>query len=330
MISVVMPFHNARETIAEAVDSIKAQTVRDWELVAVDDGSTDGSAELVREFARRDERIRLVQRRHEGIVAALRAGCDRARGELIARMDADDRSMPERFGAQRELLRLRPEVGLCGTHVRMFGERVGSGRREYEAWLNNLTGTEKIERDIYIECPIAHPAFLMRREVYEEVGGYRERGWPEDYDLVLRVRESGWKLANVGRVLLEWRESGERLSMRSDRYSAEAFRALKREFLWREFLAGDPPFLQWGAGQVGKRWLREWPEGRRPEAVIDVSEKKIGSRIHGVPVIAPEAIPVAGKYRIVAAVGAPGARELIRDFLRRKNYRESRDFRMLA
>lgn len=328
-ISVLLPVWNAAATLPEAVDSIQNQTFQDWELLIVDDGSTDGSGETADRMVREDARIRALHPPHRGIVAALNTAAEAARGRLLARMDADDISLPHRLAAQCALLEADPGIGLCGGVVRITGESVGSGARRYGAWVNGLLTHADIVREILVECPLPHPTFMMPKTLFEELGGYQDCGWPEDYDLVLRVWRAGRRFAKPSVPVLEWRDHARRLSRTDPRYAEAAFRRCKRHFLAESGLADGRRLFQWGAGEVGKRWLREW-ETLRPEAVVDINPRKIGRTIHGAPVIAPENLPPAGGVFIVAAVGTPGARDDIRGKLRPRGFQEGADFLFLA
>ncbi len=329
MVSVILPFYNAEATLARAIESIRSQTLTDWELIAWDDGSTDNSPKIAAKQAQEDARIKLQGGAHTGIVGALQQACALARGHYIARMDADDVSLPNRLEKQFTFLESHPGVTLCGAQVQMVGEGIGSGRRRYEQWLNALASHEDIVRDMFIECPIAHPAFFLRCEAFETAGGYQDHGWPEDYDLIMRLWQQGGRLANLPEPLLQWHDATNRLSMTDPRYEEGSFRALKRHHLARTYLKGRESFYQWGAGEVGKRWLREWGE-MRPEAVVDINPRKIGREIHGTLVIEPEPLPPPGESFIVIAVGTPGAREDIRAWLNPRGYTETLDYLFLA
>ena len=329
LVSVILPFYNAAATIRDAVDSIQRQSCTDWELVAFDDGSTDDSRGIVAGLAQADARIRVVGGQRVGIVAALQGACRAASGAYLMRMDADDVAVPERMARQLALVQSAPEVGLCGTEVRIVGEDVGPGLRRYEAWINALAEHGDMTRELFVECPLPHPTFFLPRDVYDAVGGYQDHGWPEDYDLVMRVWRAGRRLATVPVPLLEWRHTPQRLSMTDPRYHEAAFRRLKRHYLHEAFLAAGPPLYQWGAGEVGKRWLREW-ESPRPAAVVDINPRKIGRSIHDTRVIAPEALPPPGEAFVGVAVGAPGARDEIRDWFAPRGYVELRDYLFLA
>jgi glycosyltransferase involved in cell wall biosynthesis len=327
-VSILMPVYNARDTLAEAVESIRAQTFAAWELIVFDDGSTDGSAAMASGFAAKDRRVRVVTSPRVGLVRALQEASRLAGTEFIARMDADDVAHPDRLALQLERIRANPKTGLCGARVETVGAKVALGRRRYESWINAALTHDDLVRDLFVECPLPHPTFLMRRKALEAVGGYRECPWAEDYDLCMRLFLDGWRFDKTPEVLLQWRESPGRLSRTDPRYSPEAFRALKRHYLFRSCLR-DRSFHQWGAGEVGKEWLREW-EGCRPEAVVDINPRKIGRRIHGFPIIAPEELPPPSATFTVVAVGAPGARDEIRAWMRDHGYTELLDYLFVA
>ena len=329
VVSVLLPCRNASASILPALDSLAAQTLANFEILVVDDGSTDHTAALLDTYARTEPRLRVIQGSGRGIVDALGIAAVQARAPTIARMDADDVCDPFRFEKQLAYLDAHPDVGLCGTLVEHFGEPAAAGRRRYMKWLNALQTPDEIAREIFVECPIPHPTFMMRREVLDAAGGYRDLGWPEDYDLVLRVARSGWRLGKVPEPLLKWRHTASRHSMTSPRYAPESFRALKRNHLMKTILARARSFYQWGAGEVGKLWLREWG-CRAPIGVVDINPRKIGKRIHDLPVIAPEDLPPPGHAVTLVAVGAPGARDEIRAWFAPRGYIECRDFWFVA
>lgn len=328
-ISVLLPFCNAAATLREALGSITAQTWTDFEVVAFDDGSADDSPAIAAHFAAADHRVRLLRSPRIGLVAALQESSAAARGEFLARMDADDLAYPQRLERQMAMMREDSALAMCGTRVRIAGESVGSGRRRYERWINRLVTPDDLARELFVECPIPHPTFLMRREPFDAVGGYQDRGWPEDYDLLMRLFLAGMRMGKTADVLLEWRDHPRRLSMSDPRYSEASFRALKRHYLFQSYLRDQRPFWQWGAGEVGKRWLREWQD-RRPEAVIDVHPRKIGRNIHGYRVLTVEQLPEAGSVFVVVVVGARGARDEIRVRFAERGYKELQDYLFLA
>jgi len=351
-LSVLLPCRNAAAHLPEAIASIEAQTFTDFEVLAVDDGSTDATAALLEAWAARDERVRVLRTAPRGLVQALATALAAAAGELVARMDADDVAEPDRLARQVALLDARPDVVACGTRVRYFPRAaVRDGARRYERWLNSLVEPDELARDVFVECPIAHPALVARRAAVLAAGGYRDPGWPEDYDLVLRLWAAGGRLANVPAVLLHWRERPDRSSRTDPRYSADAFRRCKVHHLRRTLLRAEPgrgaahgpaagddggpaacrSAVVWGAGPVGKRFARELlREGVPLAGFVDLDPRKIGQRIYDVPVVGP---PDVGRFRgalALAAVGSPGAREEIRAALGAAGWREGVDYVAVA
>src|SRR5690606_32140374 len=302
------------------------------EAVAVDDGWRDASPELLRAWADHDPRVRVLAGPALGLVAALERARAVARGTWLARMDADDVAHPRRLAAQRAWMAADPTLAICGCGVRYVPrERLKGGALRYERWLNGLTRPEQLVRDLFVECPIAHPAFFMRTDAVVAVGGYRDRGWPEDYDLVLRLWRAGGRLGNVPEVLLDWRDGPARLSRTHPSYAPAAFARCKAHHLCASLARGRDGFVVWGAGPVGKPFARALREQGAPvRAFVDLDPRKIGQRIGDAPVVAPDGVDAYRGALCVAAVGEPGAREKIRGGLAARGREEGRDFVAVA
>ncbi len=317
-VSVLMPCYNAAATLEEALDSLARQTFSDFEVVAVDDGSEDATLQILRTWAARDRRFRVLSCSHGGVIAAANAGLEVCRGDYIARMDADDRALPDRLAEQAAYLDAHPEVAVVSSLVRGFPQGdVREGFRIYIEWLNSLVSDEDIRREIFVESPLPNPSVMMRREWLERMGGYQERGWPEDYDLYLRLYLAGACFAKIPSVLLEWREHPQRLTRTDSRYSVENFLRCKAYYLARGPLQGRDAVILWGAGMMGRRLGKQLQrQGVELTAYVDIDPKKIGSTRRGRPILAPdELMPLWRRYRspvLLVAVGARGARKLIR------------------
>lgn len=332
LVSVLLPVRDAAAHLPDAIASLEAQTLGDFEVVAVDDGSRDASPAILADWARRDHRVRVLHRHAEGIVAALEHARHAARAPILARMDADDIARPERLARQLALLDDNAELEACGCGVAYFPRtKLRDGARRYERWINALVTPGQIARDIFVECPIAHPSLVARAAAIADAGGYRDAGWPEDYDLVLRLWERGARLAKVPDILLSWRDRADRLSRTSRVYSAEAFRRCKVHYLGRTLLERRDGVVVWGAGPTGKAFARALArDGVRIRAFVELDPDKIGQRIHDAPVIAPADIDAFRGAFCVAAVAQPGAREDIRRALRAADWRELEDFAAVA
>ena len=332
LISVLMPVYNAQETLEEAIHSVLEQDLEDFELVAVDDGSTDGTAEILETLAARDNRLRSIHRPHTDLLQTLNAGIEACRGRYLARMDADDLSAPSRLSKQVELLETTPDVGVVGCLVRCIPpEAILEGYRRYEEWVNRLRSPEDISREIYIECPIVHPTAMMRTEQLRALGGYQDLGWAEDYDLFLRCHLGGMALSKVPEVLYYWRDSPNRLTRTDRRYSITNFMRCKAHYLAQGPLRDVKRVMIWGTGTLGKilgRALRR--EGRPPWRYVDINPRKIGKEKQGVPVIGPDDLPPAGETFLLACVRTLGARDEIRSAARAAGYTEGKDFLCVA
>lgn len=326
-VSVLLPVHNAAATLPAALSSLSRQTLTDWECVAVDDGSTDDSARLLRDAAVREPRLVVLRQAHAGIVSALNAGLARCRGEYVARFDADDLMHRERLQLQAEALGAAPSWAGLGCHVRLFPRRgLRDGRRHYEAWLNGIRCAEDVSREAFVECPLAHPSLLLRRSVLLTFG-YRDRGWPEDYDLVLRLLGAGEVLGVVPRRLLAWRDGPGRLSRTGAAYALSRFVACKAAFLAESWLAGREHYVLWGYGDTGRTLAKALLEhGRRPSVIVEVHPGRIGQRIAGARVIPPEGLASLPLRPIIVSVAGSRPRAEVRQALARLGCVEGFDY----
>lgn len=315
--SFLVPVFDREHTLPQALDSLVAQTVTDWECLVVDDGSTDASAQVAHDHAARDERFRVLRLPHAGIVPALNEGLRHCRAPWVARFDSDDVAEPRRLELQLPLLEADPRLAVVDGQVEFFGD-VAEGNRHYAAWVNSMVEPEDIDRELLVECPVVHPAATLRKEAVLAVGGYRDGDFPEDYDLWLRLHAAGWRLRKVPEVLVHMRDHPIRLTRTDERYRQQGFREVRRMWLSLTVLATPRRVLLWGAGKEGRAWLRWLVEDRGCEvpAVVDISPRRIGGlKLGRIPVIAPEQIPEVEADLGLVAVGARGARQLIREQL---------------
>ncbi len=318
LVSVLMPCYNAASTLDEALAGLAVQTLPDFELIAVDDGSTDGTLSILKAWAQGDRRIQALHQPHGGILQALNSGLAACRSPFVARMDADDRLHPQRLEQQMAYLAEHPEVAVVSCLVEAFPpEQVHQGLRLYLDWLNSLVEPDDIRREMFVESPLVHPSVIVRREWLERTGNYQDHGWPEDYDLWLRLFLAGAQFGKVPQVLLEWREVPQRLTRTDPRYSLDNFMRLKAHYLCRGPLSGCEAVIIWGAGKMGRLLGRELQKLEAPlVAYMDVDPRKVGSTRRGLPVLPPGELPVLRqRYRrlvILAAVGTRGARPILR------------------
>lgn len=335
-VSVILPVFNNRDTLRAAVESLEAEAIcaaepGGVEVIVVDDGSTDGSGELLDTMAAAASWLRVLHRPHEGIAAALNVGLAAARGDFIARMDADDLSLSGRIARQRDFLLSHPDIGLVGGRVEFGGDRVHArGYALHVDWLNGLTTPEEIALERFVESPFAHPSVMFRRELIAAHGGYRDGEFPEDYELWLRWMDAGVRMARIDAPVLLWNDPPGRLSRGDPRYSVDAFYSVKAHYLAR-WLARENPLhphvIVWGAGRITRKRVRLLQrEGVEVHAWVDIDPDKIGQRINGTPVLSPDQLPAPGSSFILTYVGNRDARSEISRWLAANGYRHGIDF----
>jgi glycosyltransferase involved in cell wall biosynthesis len=331
-----MPCYNAAVTLPHALGSLSQQTLTDFELIAVDDGSTDGTDEVLQDWAGGDTRLQILCQDYGGIVSALNAGLEACQTEYIARMDADDLAHPERLARQIAFLEQHPETAVVGCRVRGYPpDEVREGFSIYLDWQNSLLTNDDIRREMFVESPLAHPSVVICKDWLLGLGGYQEHGWPEDYDLWLRFYQAGARFAKLPEVLLDWREHTGRLTRQDSRYSLENFLRVKAHYLVRGPLLHRESVLLWGAGMMGRRLSKHLlRQGAPLSAFVDIDPQKIGRTKRGLPILSPDDLPVWWEHSsnpvVLAAVGARGARQLIRQRLTRFGLKEGRDWWSVA
>lgn len=326
--SILLPFRNAAATLRETLQTIQEQSFTEFELVAVDDQSTDDCRKMVSEFA--DSRFRILDSPGSGLVDALNYGIQQSRHEWVVRMDADDLMHPDRLKQLSRAILQHPHCDLIAHQVKMFPEKeLLSGYREYIRWQNEVISEQQIANSLYIEAPFAHPAVMYRKSTVLNLGGYRESDFPEDYDLWFRMHYFGCKMVKIPFVLLDWRDSTHRLSRTHTRYRRDAFDKLRAHYLQQDpRLDSNRALAIWGAGRITrKRCNLLLQYGFPVTAWIDIDPRKIGNQINGIPVVDYGWLKNRSPRPFVLNyVTNHGARDEITAILSDFDYVEGRDF----
>jgi glycosyltransferase involved in cell wall biosynthesis len=335
-VSIVLPYRDAEDTLEECIHSIHTQELKDWELLAVNDNSLDGSQSLISSFAAQDHRIKPIQSAQEGLVSALNLGVKHSSSSLIARMDADDRILPERLSSQVDFMDRNPETGLVSCKVEHYSPLANDtrGYAKYVQWTNEQLSHEQISLNRFVESPLAHPSVLFRKKLFDQYGGYGDGEYPEDYELWLRFLSAGVQMNKLDQVLLQWRDHPSRLSRQSERYSKDAFQRTKARYLRSWLVENIRPGIEikaWGAGKVARKQAEHLARnGLEIEEFFDVDPRKIGNPRPGLKVFPVEDIPEPGKIFLLILAGARSARGKITRFLEEKEYCLGTDYLFVA
>ena len=234
-VSVLMPAYNVEKYVGEAIESILNQTYKDFEFIIINDGSTDNTANIIQEYAKKDKRIKFINnKKNQGLITVLNQGLDLCKGEFIARMDSDDISLPERFAKQIKYMDEHPECGVCGTFAYHF---FVSGKK---GWIwkqpENVLICDLLKRN-----PMIHPTVFIRKQVIDNFGikYNKEYKHAEDYGLWLDLIHYT-QIHNIPEVLLNYRVHDTNIGVL---YNAEQYEnAVKIQTRIRASITTDPNF----------------------------------------------------------------------------------------
>jgi len=287
-VSVVLPAYNAAVGVARALDSLLGQDHPCFEVVAVDDGSTDDTAAVIAAYAGRDPRVRLLRLAHAGVAHAFNAGIEAARGEFVARMDADDVSLPGRLSRQAAHLDANPGVGLVACRIRFGGDREAqAGYARHVDWTNTLTSARDIALARFVDAPVANPSVMFRKALVAEHGGAEQGDFPEDYEMWLRWLDAGVVMEKLPEELLVWNDPPTRATRTDPRYSPEAFYRVKARYLARWLArhnARHPGVVVMGSGRITRKRAELLEEHRcyytfRKHALHFTNSSRHGKRV---------------------------------------------------
>ena len=222
-ISVVMPVYKGDEYLSEAVDSILNQTFSDFEFIIICDNPTNETKDILEKYQQSDSRIHVYYQERQGLVKSLNMGLEFARGKYIARMDADDISLPERLQIQYDFLETKPNIGLCGTWIENFGQKSG---------IHQLPITnEDIKSKIFFGYAIAHPSVMIRKEIIDGAGGYNSHfNYIEDYELWTRICDIT-EVYNIPKILLQRRVHGGNITIGKQEKQFRLMREVHRRLI---------------------------------------------------------------------------------------------------
>lgn len=297
----------------------------------VNNNSSDGSRDIALGWEHHDPRFTLVEEERQGVMFASNRGAEEGRGTYLARMDADDVSLPGRLRLQSEFLDQNPEFGAVAGKVLHVGDPQNTeGFRRFVEWSNSLCTYKEIYNRRFIEAPIVNPTAMWRRSTMEQHGMYLAGDFPEDYEMWLRWLDRGVKIAKLQEVILEWHDSEQRLTRTDPIYSDRSFFEIKSKYLAKWLAENNsfhPRVTVWGASRISRRRARILEQhGISISTYIDT---KKGRQIER-DVIHYEDLPLAGEMFILTYIRQMDNRERIQGFLEDRGYVEGKDYLLVS
>ena len=306
LISILMPVKDASAFLVECISSILNQTYSNWELIAINDHSTDNSIEILNQYNHKDSRISVYNNKESGIINALQLALAKSTGSYVTRMDADDIMSKEKIQELITML-IHKKGGYVATGcVKYFSteKNLNEGYINYENWLNNLTINEANFSEIYKECVIPSPCWMMKKEDLIQIGGFNSSIYPEDYDLAFRMFYGGIKIAGSKKILHHWRDYPHRTSRTNLNYSNNAFPKIKTHYFINNELDKGKNLILWGAGKKSKAIAQILIDQKVAFLWITNNPKKIGKKIYGCSILDCKKITIDNTSQLIIAIAS--------------------------
>ncbi len=327
LVSILIPFKNTAQFLTECLDSILKQAYTNWEVLAVNDHSSDESLKIVQGFAESDSRIQVFPNSGAGIIEALRTAYSKSHGSLITRMDSDDIMTPNKLEVMASSLLNTGKGHLAVGQVKYFSDRgISNGYERYEAWLNQLTQSGSNYSEIYKECVIPSPCWMVHREDLDKCDAFEPDRYPEDYDLTFRFYEKGLQCIPCDELLHFWRDYDTRTSRTSEHYAQNYFLDIKLHYFLKLNYNPNRPLVVWGAGNKGKTIAKGLLEKQIDFHWLCDNPNKIGKEIYGKKMLHFEFLNKLKNPQSIITVANEEAQKAIRVYLDTLGQKSMEDF----
>ena len=312
-ISILMPVFNAEPYLKECIESVIKQTENQWELIAVNDFSSDKSMETLKHFAAIDSRIKVFNNTSKGIIPALQLALGKSSGQFITRMDADDLMAEDKLALLKAVLLKHGNGHLATGLVEYFSDTtLGNGYQRYADWLNDLTQNGDNFEDIYRECVIPSPCWMVSRKDFLNCGAFNSNTYPEDYDLCFRFYEQGLKVLGINKILHYWRDHQTRASRNDPNYANINFFTLKLSYFLRLDYDEGRQLLLWGAGKKGKQLAKLLIDRGIPFKWVCNNPRKWGVKIYEQQLFPCELVFQCDDNQFIVSVSSPEEQQKIK------------------
>lgn len=327
LVSILTPFKNTSAYLSECITSILDQTYRNWELLIINDSSTDESKAIVAAFAKEDSRIRLFDNPGQGIIEALRFALEQSRGQYVTRMDSDDIMPPHKLEFMVNALKQHGEGHIAVGLVEYFSEtEVTEGYQIYEQWLNKLTQTGNNFEELYKECVIPSPCWMTSKKDLLRCDAFNPNRYPEDYDLTFRFFKHGLKCIPCETLLHHWRDHTKRTSKTHEHYEMDYFLDLKLHYFLELHYDNSRPLAVLGAGFKGKAIAKTLVELNIPFYWISENPNKQEKRIYEQSLKSFDVFKTLNQPQSIITVANPKAQAQLKGFMDHQDQTHMTDY----
>ncbi|AUP77813.1 glycosyltransferase family 2 protein [Flavivirga eckloniae] len=327
LVSILIPFKNTEAYLEDCLVSILNQTYTNWELLIVDDSSTDSSFDIVEGFAKKDSRITLLKNKGTGIIDALRLAFKHSKGTLITRMDSDDIMRTNKLEVLVNNLSAHGKQHVAIGLVNYFSkEGIKEGFKNYELWLNDLTKTGTNYSEIYKECVIPSPSWMVHRSDLMACNAFNPNRYPEDYDLAFRFYKHQYTCIPCDAVIHDWRDYSSRTSRTHVHYAENHFIDIKLRYFLELDYNPNKTLVIWGAGNKGKVVAKTLIKKAVPFEWICDNPNKIGRDIYGKVLKPFSALETIENPQSIITVANKGAQIVIKKYMDALNMKNIFDY----
>ncbi len=327
LVSILIPFKNTESYIQECIVSIINQTYNHWEAIFIDDHSDDSSLTIVEAYSKKNSRIKLFKSEGKGIIEALRTAFKNCNGNYITRMDSDDIMIPNRLEVMLDNLKEYGRKHLAVGRVNYFRtDGISDGYARYERWINELTKTGSNYSEIYKECVVPSPCWMLHRDDFIACEGFEPNRYPEDYDLTFRFYRAGYNCIPCNKVLLHWRDYSTRTSRTLEHYAINYFLDIKVHYFLELDYDSKRPLAIWGAGNKGKTVAKLLIEKEIPFYWICDNQKKIGKNIYGKELFNFDYLKELKQPQSIVTVANEDEQDIIKQYFAQQNMHPMKDY----
>ncbi|WP_066758917.1 glycosyltransferase family 2 protein [Crocinitomix algicola] len=332
LVSIILAAKNTGPFLEACLDSVLNQTYTNWELLAINDHSTDDTPAIINAYAQKDKRIKFLNSDQPKLIPTLQYGYARAKGSLINRMDSDDK-MPDyklQILVDEWLKYGKGHVIAGGTKHFVDEGVVGDGFLRYEKWLNEVARTSSHYQEIYKECVIPSHCWIIHKDDLDAIDAFNPIIYPEDYDLCFRMYRAKLKVIGIDKILHYWRDRSNRISRTWEEYEDNRYFEMKLRFFYEIDRDQNRPLVLWGAGRNGKDMAKLLQSYKDNFHWVCDNERKIGKDIYGVKMEHYNTVASLKNPQIIIVVASPDGKIEIKEKLNSWNKKPVNDYWFFA